>query len=226
MNHLTVRTNQFKGFCALLLIFIITLFFTGCGDGTKGESAATTPQKMKMTSDIPESIITPDKVKTRIGTLEFFDGIPTKQTAALMYDNLDFLRGVETFLNGIPAASLEAFRVGQEEIGAGNSNQVLLFDKLMDSKSLFLTGNASTVYVCAFLDLKKDGATVLEIIESDDGVTFTLLAQWETLNQMRQAIRSEECSILSGAITALCEKTVIWLDDIEVGNHISILTSL
>lgn len=66
----------------------------------------------------------------------------------------------------------------------------------------------------------------LEIIESDDGVIFTLLAQWETLDQMRQAIRSEECSILSGAITALCERTVIRLDDKEVGNHISMLTTL
>ena len=43
---------------------------------------------------IPESIMTPNKVETRIGTLEFFDGIPTKKTAALLYDNLDFLRGV------------------------------------------------------------------------------------------------------------------------------------
>ena len=66
----------------------------------------------------------------------------------------------------------------------------------------------------------------LEIIEAEDGVTFTLLFQWETSDQMRQAIRGEECSILSGAITALCEKTVIRLDDIEVGNHISMLTTL
>ncbi len=66
----------------------------------------------------------------------------------------------------------------------------------------------------------------LEIIESDDGVTFTLLVQWETLDQMRQAIRGEECSILSGAITALCEKTIIRLNDKEVGNHISKLTTL
>ncbi len=31
---------------------------------------------------IPEHIMTPDRVETRIGTLEFFDGIPTKETAA------------------------------------------------------------------------------------------------------------------------------------------------
>ena len=36
---------------------------------------------------IPEAIMTPDTVKTRIGTLKFFDGIPTKKTAALVYDS-------------------------------------------------------------------------------------------------------------------------------------------
>ena len=51
---------------------------------------------------IPSSIMTPDKVKTRIGTLEFFDGVPTAKTAELVLDNLMFLRGVEAFLNGLP----------------------------------------------------------------------------------------------------------------------------
>jgi len=108
---------------------------------------------------IPESIMTPDKVETRIGTLEFFDGIPTDKTAAMLYDNLDFLRGVETFLNGMPATSLEALRLGMESLGARNSNQVVIFDQLMDSNPLFLTGNTSTVYCVPFLDLKKDGPT-------------------------------------------------------------------
>ena len=112
---------------------------------------------------ILESIMTPDKVETRIGTLEFFDGIPTKKTAALLYDNLDFLRGVETFLNGMPATSMEAMRLGLAALGARNSNQVVIFDQLMDSNPLFLTGNTSTVYCVPFLDLKKDGPTVLEI---------------------------------------------------------------
>jgi len=114
-------------------------------------------------TQIPESIMTPDKVETRIGTLEFFDGIPTKETAALLYDNLDFMRGVETFLNGMPAASLEAFRLGQAAIGAKNSNQALIFDQLMDSNPIFLTGNTDTVYLSVFLDLKKDGPTVVVV---------------------------------------------------------------
>ena len=47
---------------------------------------------------IPAKIMTPDRVETRIGTLEFDDGFPTQATADLLYDHLDFLRGVEAFL--------------------------------------------------------------------------------------------------------------------------------
>ena len=112
---------------------------------------------------IPETIMTPDMVQTRIGPLEFFDGIPTQETAALVYDNLDFLRGVETFLNGIPATSVEGIRRGMEGLGLKNSNQALIFDQLMDSNPLFLTGNTDTVYCSVILDLKKDGPTVIEI---------------------------------------------------------------
>jgi hypothetical protein len=112
---------------------------------------------------IPESIMTPDKVETRIGTLEFFDGIPTEETAALLYDNLDFMRGVETFLNGIPATSIEGLRIGLASLGAKSSNQAVIFDQLMNSNPIFLTGNTDTVYCIPFLDLKKDGPTVIEI---------------------------------------------------------------
>ena len=112
---------------------------------------------------IPAEIMTPDRVETRIGTLEFFDGIPTEKTAALVYDNLDFLRGVETFLNGMPAASLEAFRRGQAALGVKNCNQVVILDQLLDSNGLLLTGNTDTVYCSSFFDLEKEGPMVIEI---------------------------------------------------------------
>ncbi len=112
---------------------------------------------------IPSEITTPDVVETRIGTLEFFDGLPTAETAAKAFDNLDFLRGVEAFLNGIPAASIEAMRRGMVGLGVDSSNKVALMDRLMDSNSLFLTGNTDTVYASGILDLEVDGPTVVEI---------------------------------------------------------------
>lgn len=63
-----------------------------------------------MTTDIPSSITTPDSVDTRIGNLKFFDGFPDDATVQKAYDNLDFMRGVEAFLNAMPGASVEALR--------------------------------------------------------------------------------------------------------------------
>lgn len=112
---------------------------------------------------IPSEVMTPDRVETRLGTLEFFDGFPSKETAQKVFDNLDFMRGVETFLNGIPAASIEAMRNGMLELGVDRSNKVGIMDQLLDSNGLFLTGNTDTVYASAILDLERDGPTVVEI---------------------------------------------------------------
>ncbi len=112
---------------------------------------------------IPTEIMTPDKVKTRIGELNFYDGIPTEDTLQKVYDNLDFVRGIDVFLNFIPANSVEGIRIGMKSLGVDDSNEILIFDDLMDSTPLFLTGNTDTVYACAMLDLEKDGVTVVEI---------------------------------------------------------------
>ncbi|QKH35364.1 DUF1254 domain-containing protein [Achromobacter pestifer] len=128
---------------------------------TLSACASNAPQSTyKMTTPIPEQITTPQKVQTRIGQLEFFDGVPTPQTAAKVFDNLDFLRGVEAFLNGIPGASLVAIRSGLREAGAVG-NTIGVFETLMDSKSLFLTANTETVYFWNWMDL-KDGPVVVE----------------------------------------------------------------
>ena len=72
------------------------------------------------------------------------------------------MRGVDAFLKGIPGASVQGLMKGARSRGAIECHQVLIFDKLMDSKSLYLTGNTSTLYVLPNLDLERDGPTVVE----------------------------------------------------------------
>jgi len=112
---------------------------------------------------IPAKIMTPDTVETSIGTLEFFDGMPKAETVDLLYDNLFRSRAIETFLSGIPATSIEGLREGMESLGADASNKVVVFENLLDSSPLFLTGNTDTVYTSAFLDLEKEGPMVVVI---------------------------------------------------------------
>jgi len=121
---------------------------------------AQTAPKMKMTTPIPPSITTPDSVETSLGTLKFFDGLPDKATVEKVYDNLDLSRGVQAFLTAIPGASMVSIRNAIRGFGPDNQT-VVLFEDLMDSKSLFLTASTDSVYAWAWLNL-KDGPTVLE----------------------------------------------------------------
>lgn len=66
----------------------------------------------KYKTEIPKSIIIPDKIDTRLGTLNFNDGFTDDQTVEKIYDKLDFQRSVQSFLTAIPAASLYAMREG------------------------------------------------------------------------------------------------------------------
>jgi len=111
-------------------------------------------------ADVPVSVTTPDRVETRIGTLEFKDGVPSKATAEKAYDNLDFTYAFRAFMDNMRGVSIHALRKGMQDIGV-KPNEVLVFSKLMDAKSLFLTANADTIYVMGYLDLSK-GPVVIE----------------------------------------------------------------
>ena len=120
------------------------------------------PIGAQVSKEVLDSISTPNQVKTSIGTLKFLDGAPYPETAERVYDYLDTMRGVDAFLKGMPGASLQALIHGNHDVGAVECHQVMITDKLMDSASLFLTANTSTMYVIPTLNLKRDGATVVE----------------------------------------------------------------
>jgi hypothetical protein len=79
------------------------------------------------------SISTPDKIKTPIGELKFFDGVPTDDTIKKVYDNLDRMRGVQVFLNTLPGASMYRLRAGNAKIGADKSEKPLSDGKHLDA---------------------------------------------------------------------------------------------
>ncbi len=110
-----------------------------------------------------ESISTPDKVETPIGKMEFFDGVPTDATVTTAYDNLDRMRGVQVYLDNVGAVSIYCVLAGLAGQGADKPNRIALFDQLLDSQTLVVTANTSTLYAYSSTDLGVDGPTVMEI---------------------------------------------------------------
>jgi hypothetical protein len=109
---------------------------------------------------VPASITTPDRVETKIGTLQFKDGYPIGDTAAKIRDELDYIHGVEAFMNSIHGVSVYAIRKGFADVGIKDGDFIIT-SEMLGSKSLFLTANADTIYFWGNLDLGK-GPLVVE----------------------------------------------------------------
>jgi hypothetical protein len=107
-----------------------------------------------------KSLSAPDQIETSIGSLEFKNGVPSPETAKKVFDTLDFTRALNVFNNSFRGASALGLKKGFESVGAG-SGDIVIFEELMDSNSLFLTANADTVYYLGWIDLSK-GPVVID----------------------------------------------------------------
>jgi hypothetical protein len=102
----------------------------------------------------------PERIETRLGTLEFVDGVPSRAAVETVYDHLDFVHALNVYLDGFAGASTYAIRKGFRDAGA-KDNEIIIFSELMDSESIFLTANADTVYYVGIVDLTS-GPMVVE----------------------------------------------------------------
>jgi hypothetical protein len=130
-------------------------------------------QKGAVTPEIINSISAPARAETRIGTLEFKDGVPTTATVKSAYDYLDFAHAVDVYINTFQGASLRAFHEGMLSVGV-QDNQMLIWSTLMDSTTLLLTANADVVYYIGFVDLTKGPM----VVETHPGALGTIDDLW------------------------------------------------
>jgi len=124
-------------------------------------SFAGAAQKYKMTTDIPPGVMVPDKLETSIGTLNLDYGYPDDATTQKIYDNLDASRALQAYLLGIPIVNQVGMRATLGEFGPANQTDVI-WEDLVDSKTVELTANDNTIYSFIWLDTKK-GPLVVEI---------------------------------------------------------------
>ncbi|MDP6417140.1 MAG: DUF1254 domain-containing protein, partial [Gammaproteobacteria bacterium] len=76
------------------------------------------------------------------------------------YDFLDLSHAVESFLNGMPAASIYGLLEGHRAIGM-KPNDIGITESLMDARSLWLTPQTTTPYAHAEIDV-REGPMVIE----------------------------------------------------------------
>ena len=115
----------------------------------------------KMTTPIAPGVATPNKVETSIGTLTLKDGNPDKATVQKIYDNLDRSRALQAYLLAIPMVNQAGMRDSLRKFGPDNQTDVI-WETLVNSKTVELTANDNTVYSFIWVDTHK-GPLVIEV---------------------------------------------------------------
>jgi hypothetical protein len=104
------------------------------------------------------------RVETRMGELNYQAGFPTPGTVERIYDEMDYQRAVLAHQISDNLVSFYSMHVGpQEAIAGAQMGDLVVWENFLDPKGIVLTGNDTTVYGMAYLDLENNGPMVVEV---------------------------------------------------------------
>ena len=152
------------------IIFLLWLILLG------GAASPSSAQQYKMTTPTAPGVAVPDKIDTSIGTLKLSDGYPDADTIKKIYDNLDRSRALQAYLLALPIVNQVGMRDSMRKFGPDNQTDVI-WERLVDSKTVELTANDNTVYSFVWLDTHK-GPLVLEAPPKVLGLVDDFYYRW------------------------------------------------
>jgi hypothetical protein len=172
------RALVFAFLCLVLAIMLASL--PAGAQQTKGAPSLdpASPIQYKMTTPIAPGIATPNKVETSIGTLNLSDGSPAPETIEKIYENLDRSRALQAFLLAIPIVNQASMRASLRQFGPDNQTDVI-WENLVDSKTVELTANDNTIYNFIWIDTHK-GPVVMEVPPMSLGAIDDFWYRWVT----------------------------------------------
>ena len=122
---------------------------------------ADAPSAYKYSTPIAPGVAVPDRLESSIGTLHLNYGYPEAGTVEKIYDNLDRSRALQAYLMAIPIVNQAGMRDSLRKFGPDNQTDVI-WEDLVDARTVELTANDNTIYNFIWLDTKK-GPVVVEV---------------------------------------------------------------
>ena len=116
-----------------------------------------------------------ESVSTRSGKLDFELGVPTKETVTKLYYEMDFQRACQLYLWALPLVEFGNLLAILEGTTGAKPGDLTIYTG--NEQSVFLTPNATTPYIFAYLDLAKTGPVVMDIPAG--GIAGSALDAWQ-----------------------------------------------
>jgi hypothetical protein len=102
------------------------------------------------------------KVDTRIGSLQFDNQYPSKESMERILDNMDFHGATQAYLWGIPIASFSNLQYYTDNVFKVRQGE-LLKTATLEQKLGILTANATTPYILGTVNLESTGPFVIDV---------------------------------------------------------------
>ena len=100
---------------------------------------------------------------TELRNLPFRENYPTADSIDRLYDEMLFHRATQVVQWSLPAMTLWAMKKGSEKQFGEGSHVFPIWKDRLTSDTLVSTPNCDVIYGMGYLDLKKDGPTVIEV---------------------------------------------------------------
>jgi hypothetical protein len=125
--------------CCKVAVPVLLFAFAGLIGCNSTQQQAPSSSQQETTSADHHGWLGTETVKARFGDFEFKGGYPTAASATALLDQLKFNRAIEVYLTQIPAVAVYDTREGFRNFGARQPNQFIIWEQLMNAKTLLLT---------------------------------------------------------------------------------------
>jgi len=144
---------------------VLLAFLAGCLEPSLADSAQSenkTTAECLADEGCQETVLR--RIETRMGTLDYHAGFQTPTTVERIYDEMDYQRAVLAHQISDNLVSFYSMHVGpQEAIDGAQMGDLVVWENFLDPNGIVLTGNDTTVYGMAYLDLENNGPMVVDV---------------------------------------------------------------
>jgi len=109
-----------------------------------------------------EGVVKNGTVDTRVGSLSFENGYPSRESVEKLFDVMDFQRATQAYIWALPTVSFAQWQYQHENEFGVNDGEFVLFDELQELDGI-LTANKTTPYAVGFINLEKNGPTIVNV---------------------------------------------------------------
>lgn len=94
--------------------------------------------------------------------IDMNEELPSKASVPTLFNEMDYQQAVQCYLWGLPIVAFAEWQRIQYDVFGAGSNDLMLY-KTYEDKLGILTANATTPYIITFINLAKNGPTVIEM---------------------------------------------------------------